>query len=470
MVVFPLEKAMYSLSAGKVSAPIRTSYGYHIVKVMARRPAVGKVQVAHILKQFPQNATQEEQENSYKQILEIAEKIKHGEDFAELARKNSNDPGSARNGGMLNPFGVNRMVPEFEKAAFVLENSGDISEPIKTQFGWHIIKLIDKKPIAPFEELRENILKSFKNDERGTAGRKVLTEKAKQEYGYTFYDANFNEVLEYAKKVVYPDSAFLAGSENFQKPLFKIGNKIMPQNKFIHYVYSNGNILESAVEQSIKYINPFIEQEIIAYEDANLEKKYPELGNLLQEYHDGILLFNISNEMVWDKAVRDKEGLEAFFKKNADNYTFSAPHFKGRVFYCKDKKVAAQVQKAIKKMSADSIPAYLRTKINVDTFLITSEIGLWKKGDHKIVDIFGFKEKGVDFTPSKEFPFVFVNGKVLTKPESYTDVRGPVTSDYQEFLEQEWVKSLFERYKVEVNPAVLKEVELDSKAHFKNEK
>jgi len=131
MVVFPLEKAMYSLPVGKISAPIRTSYGYHIVKVLARRPAVGKVQVAHILKKFPENATLEEQENTHRQIIKIAEKIENGEDFAKLAKDESNDPGSARNGGMLQPFGVNRMVPEFEKAAFALKNADDISEPIE---------------------------------------------------------------------------------------------------------------------------------------------------------------------------------------------------------------------------------------------------------------------------------------------------------------------------------------------------
>jgi len=469
MVVLQLEKAMYSLPVGKFSAPIRTSYGYHIIKVLARRPAVGKVQVAHILKKFPEKATAAEQENSYKQILEFAERIKDGEDFAKIAQQNSDDKGSARNGGMLNPFGVNRMVPEFEKAAFALKNAGDISEPIKTQFGWHIIKLIDKKPIAPYEELREDILKTFKRDERATAGRKVLAEKAKKEYGYTFYDANFNEVLEHAKKTAYTDSVFLEDAEKFHKPLFRIGDKTVLQNKFIYYVYGKSdNIFESAPEQTMKQITPFIEQEIVAYEDANLEKKYPELGNLLQEYHDGILLFNISNEMVWDKAVKDREGLSAFFKKNADNYTFSTPHFKGRVFYCKDKKIASQVQKAIKKMPADSISSYLRTKINVDSLLVTSEVGLWKKGEKAEIDKFGFKDKKANFEPKKEFPFPFVQGKVLTKPESYTDVRGAVTSDYQEFLEQEWVKSLFEKYNVEINSAVLKEVELDSKAHFKN--
>jgi len=468
MVVYPLEKAIYSLPVGKISAPIRTSYGYHIVKVTARRPAVGKVQVAHILKQFSQNATPEQQENTHKQILEIVKKIEVGEDFAELAKNKSDDKGSARNGGMLNPFGVNRMVPEFEKAAFALKNAGDISEPVKTQFGWHIIKLIDKKPIASYEELRGDILKSFKNDERATAGRRSMAEKVKKEYGYTFYDANFNELIEYAKKVVHTDSVFLAEAEKFQKPLFKIGDKTVPQNRFLYYVYSNSNILENAPEQVLKYLNPFIEQEIIAYEDANLEKKDPELRNLLKEYHDGILLFNISNEMVWERAMRDREGLEAFFKQNAANYVFSEPHFKGRVFYSKDKKVAAQVQKAIKKMPADSIASYLRTKVNVDTLLVTSEVGLWKKGEHSAIDRFGFKDKKADFTPSKEFPFVFVQGKVITKPESYTDVRGTITSDYQEFLEQEWVKSLLEKYKVEINPAVLKEVELDRKTYFKN--
>ena len=468
MVVYPLEKAMYAIPVGKISAPIRTPYGYHIIKVLARRPAVGKVQVAHILKQFPQNATPEEQENTYKQILEIANKIKQGEDFAKLAQ-NSDDKSSARNGGILQPFGVNRMVPEFEKAAFALKNAGDISEPIKSQFGWHIIKLIDKKSIAPYEELREEILKTFKRDERSNAGRKTLAEKIKKEYNYEFYNANFNEVLEYAKKCVYTDTALLENAENFQKPLFKIGDKIVPQNRFIYYVYgSTNNIFESAPEQTMKHLNPFIEQEVIAYEDANLEKKYPDLKNLLQEYHDGILLFNISNEMVWEKAVKDKEGLEKYFKQNADNYTFSAPTFKGRIFYSKDKKIAAQVQKAIKKMPADDIAAYLKTKINVDTLLVTSEVGLWKKGEHKAIDKFGFKDKTSNFTPSKEFPFVFVQGKVLTKPDSYTDVRGAVTSDYQNFLEEEWIKSLFEKYKVEINSAVLKEVELDSKTYFRN--
>jgi len=469
MVVYPLEKAMYSLPVGKISAPIRTSYGYHIIRVLARRPAVGKVQVAHILRKFPENATVVEQENSYKQILEIADKIAQGEDFAKLAQQSSDDKGSARNGGMLNPFGVNRMVPEFEKAAFALKNAGDISEPVKTQFGWHIIKLIDKKPIAPYEEMREDILKTFKRDERATAGRRVLVEKAKKEYDYEFYDANFNEILEHAKKAVHTDSAFLDGAENFQKPLFKIGNKIVPQNRFIYFVYgSTNNIFESAPEQTMKYLNSFIEQEILAYEDANLEKKYPELKNLLQEYHDGILLFNVSNEMVWEKAVKDREGLEKYFKQNANNYAFSAQTFKGRVFYCKDKKTASKIQKAIKKMPADSIYSYLKTKINVDTVLVTSEFGLWKRGEHKAVDKLGFKNKAVDFTPTKEFPFVFVSGKVLLNPETHTDVRGAVTSDYQNFLEEEWIKSLQQKYKVEINTAVLKEVELDSKTYFKN--
>jgi peptidyl-prolyl cis-trans isomerase SurA len=468
MAVYELEKIMYELPVGKISEPVRTSYGYHIIKVLGRRPAAGKVQVAHILKKFADNIAVEEQENVHKQILEIYDSIKAGKDFAQLAQKFSDDKQSARNGGVLQPFGVNRMVSEFEKAAFGLKNAGDISEPIKTKFGWHIIKLIDKKAVAPYEELRDGILKSFKNDERGNAGRKILAEKAKKEYGFTFYQENYNEILQYAEKYQYTDTAFVVHAANLQKPILKIGEKSVPQKQFVYYVFEKSdNELESAEEQMLKNINGFVEKEILAYEDANLEKKYPELKNLLQEYYDGILLFNISNEMVWDKAVKDREGLEKYFKENADNYTFSEPSFKGRVFYCKDKKTAAKVQKAVKKLPADSIASYLKTKINVDSVLVESQGGLWKKGDNKAIDKLGFKDKNADFTPSKTQPYVFVIGKTIAKPETYTDVRGAVTSDYQNFLEQEWMQSLFEKYKIEINPLILKEIELDSKTHFK---
>jgi peptidyl-prolyl cis-trans isomerase SurA len=461
---YALEKAVYDLPVGTLSAPVMVSYGYYIVKILNKRPAVGKVDAAHIMKRFPENATQEQMQQVYNEIVEISKTLTK-DNFAEKAKQLSDDKGTARNGGDLGFFGVGKMVSEFENAAFALKNSGDISAPVKTQFGWHIIMLKDKKGIASFDEIKPEIIKQFKNDERANAGAKAMAQKVKKEYGYEFFQPAFDEVLEYAKKCVNTDTVFLSEVAKFQKPLFKIGNKNISQEKFIYYVYvKTNNEIESAPAQVAARLNSFIEEEAIAYEDSQLENKYPDLKNLLQEYHDGILLFNISNEMVWDKAVRDKEGLEEYFKENIKNYAWETPHFKGRVFYCKDKNIAKQVEKAVKKLPSDSIASYLAKTINKDSVLIDSQYGLWKKGDNKAVDKLAFKDKTAEFTPNEKFPYAFVLGKVLpTLPESYTDVRGAVTSDYQNYLEDEWVKYLFEKYQIDIYQSVLREVEADSK-------
>ncbi|MDR2684888.1 MAG: peptidylprolyl isomerase [Prevotellaceae bacterium] len=468
MVAYPLEKAMYELPVGKISTPIRVPYGYHIIKVLSKRTAAGKVNAAHIMKKFPENATAEQQQQTYEEIIEISKKLTK-DNFAETAKQISDDKGSARNGGNLDWFGLNKMVPEFETAAFALKNNGDISDPVKTQFGWHIIMLIDKKGIGTYDELKHEILKQFKYDERANAGRKAMAQKAKKDYGYKFYQPAFDEILAYAKKCANTDTVFLSEAAKFQKPLLQIGKKTVPQEKYIYYVYSKANSeIESATEHVLTKINDFIDEEAIAYKDSQLEKENPELKNLLKEYHDGILLFNISNEMVWDKAVKDKAGLEDFFKKNIQKYAWDTPHFKGRIFYCKDKKIAKQIEKAVKKLPADSISPYLAKKINNDSVLVDSQYGLWKKGDNKAIDKYAFKNKNADFTPLAKYPYVFTLGKVLDKlPESYVDVRGAVTSDYQNFLEEEWVKSLFTKYPIEINQSVLREVEADSKTHFK---
>ncbi|MDR1544809.1 MAG: peptidylprolyl isomerase [Prevotellaceae bacterium] len=470
MVAYQLEKAMYEVPVSKISAPVRVPYGYHIIKILNKRPAVGKVDVAHIMKKFPENATPEQQQQVYNEIVEI-EKTLTKDNFAEKAKQFSDDKGSARNGGDLGFFGLNRMVPEFEKEAFALKEKGEISKPVKTQFGWHILMLIDKKGIGTFDELKPEILKQFKNDERKNAGRKALAQKVKKEYGYEFYQPAFDEIFSYAQKYVNTDTVFLSGSTKFQKPLFKIGAKTVPQEKYIYYVYTKAKSeIDSAPEDVLAKINDFIDEELIAYEDSQLEKKYPDLKNLLQEYHDGILLFNISNEKVWDKAVRDKEGLQEYFEQNKKNYVWNIPHFKGRVFFCTDKNTAKEVEKTVKKLPVDSVASYLAKRVNKDSVLVDSQYGLWKKGDNKAIDKYGFKDKKADFTPNEKFPYVFILGKVLDKmPENYTDVRGAVTSDYQNFLEDEWLKLLFEKYPIDINQSVLREVEADGKTVLKNE-
>lgn len=459
MVAYPLEEAMYSSPIGKVSMPIRTDYGYHIIKVTGRRPAVGKVQVAHIFKKYPEQATDAQKESVHKSILFIEELLKEGEKFEELASTNSDDHSSASQGGVLPYFGVGRMVGEFERAAFALRNKGDISAPIETQYGWHILKLIDKKPVESFEVLKPEILRSFARDGRSQVCRNAFVDKLKKDYNYKRNEANFQELIEYAKKHTHPDSNYLSGADKFRKPLFTIKDHNVTQDNYIKYIYlSSKSNVDNTVNQTYGLYDKFVNEEILRFEDSQLEQKYPEFKQLLQEYHDGILLFNISNDVIWSKSSNDTIGLERYFAQNAQKYKWDIPRYKGRIFYCKDKKISKDLQKRALKMSDTDIAAYI-AKINKDSMIVDTEQGMWVKGDNKVVDNLGFKDKNAVFTPTSKYPYVFVVGKVMNAPASYHDVRAAVVSDYQDYLESEWVKALEKKYPVVINRTVLKALE-----------
>lgn len=466
MMPYPLEKAMYSLAVGEVSQPVRVDYGYHVIKITNRRPAVGRVQVAHILKKFPENATKEQKAAVKSQIEEIYKKIKQGEDFATLAIDNSDDKESANMGGVLKEFGVGRMVEAFENTAFGMKKNGEISEPIETPFGWHILQLIDKRPVASFDKAKAEIITHFSYDGRWQASRKHFVNKLKAEYNYKFNQSAYQELLDYARKFATIDSNYLANIEKYNKPLFTVKDKDIPQNKFMKYLYSmSRNSIDNTVAQTQNLIDGFIDDEILRFEDTQLESKYPAFRYLLQEYHDGILLFNISNDKIWEKASTDTTGLRAFFKANIKQYTWQKPHYKGKILACKDSKTAKTLQKKFKKMSAQQINTYIAT-LNKDSVIIDSKSGLWAKGTNDVIDNLAFGDKTVTFVSSKEFPYVFVWGKILhSLPEEYTDVRAAVVTDYQHYLEEEWVKDLEKKYPVTINEEALKAVAADANAN-----
>lgn len=460
MVAYPLEKVMFSLPVGTVSAPIRTAYGYHIIKITNRRPAVGKVQVAHILKKFPDQASKTQKEVVRKDVFDLYEQLKNGANFEELATAKSDDKASAQRGGLMNYFGVGRMVSSFEEAAFGLKNIGDISEPIETPFGWHIIRLIDKKPLESFDKLKPEIVRAFNNDGRAQVCRQAFVDKLKIQYGYKLNNVAFDELIAYAQKYTHPDSLYLAGAKGMNKTLFSLKNHNIKQGSYIKYIYSLSNNKEAnTITQTYNLLESFVNEEVMRFEDTQLENKYPEFKYLLQEYHDGILLFNISNDLVWEKASRDTVGLERYFRQNIEKYKWDSPRYKGRIFYCKDKKLSKTIQKQAKKMTESQLVSYI-TQLNKDSLIVDTEYGLWTKGNNKVIDRLGFKDKKASFTPTQKYPYVFVVGKLLSLyPSSYKDVRAAVITDYQDFLEAEWLKSLHQKYPVKVNDEVKREVE-----------
>jgi len=456
--VYPFETVAYNTPKGTVSKPVRTAFGYHLVKVHDRRNTLGEVLVSNIMR-FTAQGDDAKNAKAKITIDSIYAKIKAGDDFGKMANELSEDRGSATKNGELPWFGTGRMVPEFETAAFALQNKGDVSAPIQSAYGWHILKLIDKKGIASYEESKTDIESKVKRDERANLGQAAFVAKLKSDYKLQLNSNNLNEFYKLLEKRTLTDSVFMVEVSKLNKPLFNIADNNISQNKFAIYLKNNNSTDKTTANEIIdEKINAFIEKELLAYEDSRLEKKYDDFRFLMQEYHDGILLFEVSNNEVWEKASKDTEGLAKYFNANKSDYAWEKPHYKGRVISCKDKATLKAAKAIVKKSHNDSIDKYLRTRLNDSIQYVKIDKGLYVQGENKAVDKLVFKSKEV-YIPAPEYPFVFVTGKLLKKiPEDYTDVRGLVTADYQEYLEKEWIAALRKKFTVSVDEQVLKTV------------
>lgn len=347
----------------------------------------GLVQTAHILLRLNQQATPEEQAAVKVRIDSIHTALENGADFAELAKKVSEDPGSARQGGLLPFVQRGQLVKEYEDVAFSLE-PGKISDVVQSPFGYHIIMVKERKQMEPFEFHREAIL------------------------------------------------------------------------KFIEQRNLRDRIAEQKVDELVKATNGAQTKAQLMEEKANeFSATDSDLKNLIREYHDGLLLYEISNKLVWDKAAKDEAGLAKYFKKNKKKYAWDEPRFKGMAYHVKDAADLQAVKNCVKKLAFDKWADKLRTTFNNDSVLrIRVEKGIFKKGDNALVDSIVFK-KDTTVTKVKDYPFDDVYGKVLKKgPEDYTDVRGLVVADYQEELEKQWVAELRKKYLFTVDENVLKTV------------
>lgn len=456
--VYPFETMAYNTPVGTISKPVRSAFGYHIVKVLNRRNSLGEVLVSHIM-MFTSKDDPAMNATAKTRIDSIYNRIIAGDDFGTLAAKYSMDKGSSVKNGELPWFGSGRMVLDFENAAFDLKKAGDISKPIQSPYGWHIVKLLDKKGIEPFDNIKDDIERKVKRDERAGFGKKTFVEKLKNDYKLEISKQGLQDFYNLANKIEMNDSLYLAKSSTLSGPLFSFADKKFSQKDFYEYIKTNNFDGKSFSAEKIKEkFDAFVDSKLLAYEDSQLENKYDEFRFLMQEYHDGILLFEVSNQEVWDKASKDTEGLEKYFKAHKTDYTWDKPHYKGHVVFCKDKETLKAAKKIVSKSQNDSIDKYLRTRLNDSIQYVKVEKGLYVQGDNKAVDKYAFKTKAA-YTPDTDYPYVFVTGKMLKKiPENYSDVRGLVTADYQEFLEKEWIKALRKKYPVVINNEILNTV------------
>ena len=354
----------------------------------------GLILPAHILIKVSTKATQAEQDKAKQRIDSVYKALRGGADFAELAKKVSDDKQTAINGGQL-PYwiGPNQSIKEFEDAAYALQKD-EMSQPVLSPVGWHVILMKDRKQLEPFDSLKAQIVKSI--EQQG-----IRDHIAKQR-------------------------------------------------------------IKSEVDASSGALTS---EKVMDLRADSLAAVDPEMKYLMKEYYDGLLLYEISKQVVWDKGSSDEAGLQAYFKDHQKDYAWSEPHYKGIAYHVKDKADIKAVKKCVKKLPFDQWADKLRSTFNPDSVVrIRVEIGIFKPGDNALVDTEVFKttpKKGAKEKQAavlKDYPISAVYGKKLKRPENYTDVRGQVVSDYQDMLEKAWVYDLRRKYAFSVNKDVLKTV------------
>lgn len=449
---YPFEKTAWETPVGEISPVIEDApFGFHIIRVEDERPNPGKVEARHILK-LTNGLSEEEGAAKKAQIDSIYNLLANGGDFDAIARAESEDPGSAANGGRLGWFGPGEMVKEFEDAAFGLKDGG-ISAPFKTAYGYHIVQTLAHRGIGTLAEESERIKAAISRDMRSVMPETERLTQLKAELGVKIDSTGLMQ----ARSRMTGDSPAeqLKSLQADNSLIATVGKRVISIGDVINYIPSN--VLEGA-NDAFTVLNSGLENKInetvVEETRKNLAENNSEYRNLTNEYRDGILLFEISNRNVWERSASDTEGLQKFFSANRAKYTWDKPHYKGYVIFATNDSIAGEAQKylAANQVENDSLVSVMRANYGRN---IKIEKVVTGKGENAIVDNVAFNGERPE-APGRWTAWFGYAGRVIDTPEEANDVRGAVASDYQQQLESEWIKDLRKKYKIKLNKKALK--------------
>lgn len=458
-MVQPFEDAAYTLQLGQVSDPVLTNFGYHIIKVQDRQPNPGQVRVSHILVRFDA-ADPTQEENARRKISDIyAEIQKESTVWEDIVKTFSEDPATSQRGGLLPWFGIGSMIPEFEMAAFSLTETGEVSPPLKSQYGYHILRLEEKKPIDSFEDMEENIRSKILRDSRSGMIQSQVTAIQKARYGFKEDETSINNLSQVLNPVAKADfNAALASKSLGRSPLFTLQGKT--------YLASDLSSFMESEEVSTKikggtfdvWYELFVSKTLSQTEEKDLEANNKEYQMLLKEYRDGILLFSLMNQEVWEKGIQDSLGQVEFFRKNIDRYQWKN-RMEAFVVKVLDSSQLENARKAIqgKGYNEPLIRDFEATYKANSPLAFQTESGLFEYADHpvlsKIDPQLAYQEIQVD-----EILYLVVTGQKLpAEPRKFEESRGLVIRDYQEYLDKTLIESLKSKYPIQINSQVKEE-------------
>lgn len=437
-MVYPFENAAYNTKLNEVSMPFKTQFGYHIVTVTDIRDSKGEVEVAHIM------ISEHQQDSLYakNKIKELYAKIKQGERFEILAKLHSDDRNSSINGGKLPKFNATRMIKPFADVAFSLKNVNDISKPFKTRFGWHIIKLIKKYPIKDFDEIKGELTKKVKESKRYKVAGTSIVKRLINEYKINKNDTLINSFIN-------NDSITVA--DNLDKTIFSINDTYIPLKDLVKFKE------KQPYKNNKDNYSDFFESKILDYYKNNLEKTDTDFAFTLQEYKDGLLLFDLLQDKVWNRAEKDTLGLKNFFDKNQQNYFWKK---RGDVIIasCTKNENAIKVKKYLEE--GKSIDEIKKLVNEGPTIHVLFTKGVLEENNNKFPKEFKLSNEGVFgvFKTNNNFNVIQVRKIIAPQPMLLKEAKGRAINDFQEYIEQQWIKELRQKYPIKIKKKVLKKL------------
>ncbi|HSD13485.1 MAG TPA: peptidylprolyl isomerase [Flavobacterium sp.] len=458
-MVYPFESGAYKTPKGEISMPVRTRFGYHLIKVYDIRDNRGQVTVSHIMTLNGQNPV--EAAAAKTTIDDVYKKLQQGESFESLAQQFSQDKSSSGKGGQLQRFGSGELSSdEFENVAFSLKKEGDISQPFQSQFGWHIIKLIEKHPVKSFEDTDVDFEGKIRKDDRSKLINKSLNDKLQAKYKVVQNKKAYKNVFSYLNEKYYTQEWELPGGKDPNEVIFTMEkDKKVKSTEFVTYIFNQQKANLNVKPLSKLYerlYNDFVYSKLSKYYDDNLEKEFPEFSYVMDEYRDGLLLFDLMEKEIWNKAKTDSLGLKNFYESNKANYQWKERVEVNVFSSTKEDVIKKTAQYLKKKKSVDFIKSNINQKGAVDVMV---KSGIFEIGNDALPKHQNFNVGITEISHEGNYYFVTqVIKKIEKGPKKLEETKGKVINDYQQYLEAHWVDELKKEFTVKVNQEVFDRV------------
>ncbi|WP_339634285.1 peptidylprolyl isomerase [Bizionia echini] len=463
-MVYDFENVAYTTKVNEVSMPFKTRFGYHILLVEDARPSRGERTVAHIM---INNKRDDKLEDAETRIHEIYKKIQQGESFESLAKQFSEDKSSSGNGGKLATFGGGQLSSiEFEDVAFSLKNNGDISEPFESGFGWHIIKLLDKSEVADFETMKPELEARVKRDSRSQLINTSIVNTLKERYKVQ----DNPEAIAYFESIM--NEGYFLGSWQLPKDftgtktLVVIDKKTLTYEDFGQYLFKNQRRATPRKPFNVlikDHYEAFLNANLMQYQEENLENESKEFAHIVTEYRDGLLLFDLMENEIWNSSKTDSIAIQTFYTANKSNYNWSK-RIDADVASASNKNTIKTVKKMLE---SGQTPEEIKEKLNANGSIeVIFTSGIMDKSHQALTADMVF-EKGVSKIYRHESAYVVANIKdVLPEaPKTFEEAKGQIISDYQVVKEQQWLQSLEQKYPVQINESVLNNIKAKLKSN-----